>query len=99
MHGGEVIVHGHLEPKPDGRVELALTVRDTGAGATDGELDRGRMTGVGLRNVERRLACQYGSAASISIQSAPGRGTTVDIRLPAESSVALDAAGTARRVG
>ena len=37
--------------------------------------------GVGLRNVERRLQGQYGAAASLSIESAPGRGTTVEVRI------------------
>jgi LytS/YehU family sensor histidine kinase len=32
--------------------------------------------------VERRLACQYGDAASLSIRTAPGAGTVVEIRLP-----------------
>ena len=35
---------------------------------------RGREPGVGLRNVERRLACQYGDAASLVDPTAPGRG-------------------------
>jgi LytS/YehU family sensor histidine kinase len=42
--------------------------------------------GVGLSNVERRLQGQYGSDASLSIRSVPGVGTTVTIRLPADSS-------------
>ena len=45
-------------------------------------LQRGREPGVGLRNVERRLECQYGDAASLSIRTAPGEGTIVEIRLP-----------------
>ena len=40
------------------------------------------VTGVGLRNVERRLECQYGTSASLSIRTAPGEGTIVEIRLP-----------------
>lgn len=36
----------------------------------------------GLRNVERRLACQYRDAAALTIHTARGRGTTVEIRLP-----------------
>ena len=47
---------------------LALIVQDTGAGATTHALERGREAGVGLRNVERRLECQYGNAASLSIR-------------------------------
>ena len=49
-------------------------------------LQRGRSAGLGLRNVERRLECQYGTSASLSIRTAPGEGTTVEIRLPAAVS-------------
>jgi sensor histidine kinase YesM len=45
-----------------------------------------REAGVGLRNVERRLLGQFGSAASLSIESTPGRGTTVEVRLPVTST-------------
>jgi sensor histidine kinase YesM len=51
-------------------------------------LDLGRETGVGLRNVERRLECRYGRDAALSIQSTPGEGTTVVIRLPVEFKMA-----------
>jgi signal transduction histidine kinase len=81
--GGEVIVSGRLERSAVGALELSLIVRDTGAGATAADLARGRAAGVGLRNVERRLAVQHGPAASLTIESAPGQGTTVAIRLPA----------------
>jgi sensor histidine kinase YesM len=37
---------------------------------------------LGLSNVERRLACQYGDHASLDIRSSPGRGTVVEIRVP-----------------
>ena len=37
---------------------------------------------MGLRNVERRLACQFGATASLIIRSSPGDGTMVEIRLP-----------------
>ncbi len=60
-------------------------VHDTGAGTTDAALRRGREAGVGLRNVERRLAVQYGPAASLAIHTTPGVGTTVEIQLPVEA--------------
>ena len=59
-----------------------MTIRDTGAGVEAEQLRRGREEGVGLRNVERRLQGQYGSAASLVITSTPGRGTTAEVRLP-----------------
>nr|WP_304970436.1 histidine kinase [uncultured Acetatifactor sp.] len=38
---------------------------------------------IGLSNVNRRLTLNYGPRYGLRIQSAPGEGTTVDIRLPA----------------
>ena len=72
------------------RASCRLVVHDTGSWC-----DRRRAASVdgrrasGLRNVERRLACQYGDAASLSIHTAPGEGTTVEIRLPVESRSAI----------
>jgi sensor histidine kinase YesM len=63
---------------------LVIVVHDTGAGVGQVALRAGRKAGVGLSNVERRLACQYGDAASMSIDSASGAGTTVTITMPAE---------------
>jgi two-component system LytT family sensor kinase len=82
--GGEVTVSARFDdtgPEP----QLSLLVHDSGGGSTPAALERGRRAGVGLRNIERRLAVQYGSAASLSIDTAPGEGTTVEIRLPADA--------------
>jgi len=59
-------------------------VRDSGAGVPDAVLSRRRRTGVGLSNIERRLAGYYGASASLSIVSKVGAGTTVELRVPAE---------------
>jgi two-component system sensor histidine kinase YesM len=64
-----------------------LTVHDTGSGVTTAQLEQGRSVGVGLTNIERRLARQYGDRAGLTIRSEPGSGTTVEIRLPVESNV------------
>jgi two-component system LytT family sensor kinase len=85
QRGGDVTIRGALERTADGSLDLSLTVADTGSGVSAAELRRGRALGVGLSNVERRLRGQYGADASLSIQSVPGAGTTVTIRLPAES--------------
>jgi two-component system, LytTR family, sensor kinase len=88
--GGQVTVRARLEGTgPDAR-HLSLVVQDTGIGATEAALQRGRQAGVGLRNIERRLACQYGVAASLSIRTAPDEGTTVKIQLPVETDVAVE---------
>jgi sensor histidine kinase YesM len=77
-----VTVRARLEPANQQTSRLSLVVRDTGAGATPDALESGRARGVGLQNVQRRLVGQYGPEASLSIHSAPGEGTTVEIRLP-----------------
>jgi signal transduction histidine kinase len=84
VRGGVVTVTARTEPSGD-TLALVLEVHDTGIGVGTTELRAGRARGVGLSNVERRLACQYGDAASLSIESVPGGGTTVRIVLPAES--------------
>jgi signal transduction histidine kinase len=84
--GGDVIIQARVDPWQPGSRQLTVTIRDTGAGVSEEQLRQGRKEGVGLRNVERRLQGQYGSAASLSIDSAPGRGTTVEVRLPVTPS-------------
>jgi two-component sensor histidine kinase len=81
--GGQVTVTARLAEAGEMNA-LVLVVHDTGAGVTERELRAGRDRGVGLGNIERRLACQYGAAAGLSIESATGKGTTVEIRIPAE---------------
>jgi two-component system LytT family sensor kinase len=61
---------------------LQIWVRDTGAGASDRELARGRARGIGLQNVEQRIKRHYGGAATFGIRSASGVGTTVELGLP-----------------
>ena len=80
--GGEVDIHARVDAYEPGARQLTVTIRDTGAGVEAEQLRRGREEGVGLRNVERRLQGQYGSAASLVITSTPGRGTTAEVRLP-----------------
>jgi two-component system LytT family sensor kinase len=80
--GGQVVIRARIERTDGDQRQLALTVEDTGAGASSQALERGRASGVGLRNVERRLECQYGPAGSLSIQTAPDAGTVVEIRIP-----------------
>jgi LytS/YehU family sensor histidine kinase len=82
--GGEVVISARIQPTDHEQTRLALTVRDTGAGTTPTNLAQRQRDGVGLRNVERRLACQYGAASSLTVRTGPGDGTTVTILLPAE---------------
>ena len=80
--GARVTVSASVGARAGDDYELSVVVQDTGAGASERALEWGRQRGVGLRNIERRLACQYGTRASLVIHSLPGRGTTVEIRLP-----------------
>jgi two-component system LytT family sensor kinase len=78
--GGEISIVARVESGMPPR--LSIRVCDTGAGASRDALRQGRERGVGLSNVERRLHGQYGSAASLSIDSTLGAGTVVQLRLP-----------------
>ena len=80
--GGEVVIRARIERNGDAHRHLALIVQDTGAGTTSQALERGRAAGVGLRNIERRLECQYGAEGSLTIHTAPEQGTVVEIKLP-----------------
>lgn len=87
--GGKIKVQARVVPacEASGETEkIHLWVRDTGAGCSETDLKRGRARGVGLRNVEQRLRCHYGEAASMSLTTSPGRGTTVEIQLPVNTS-------------
>jgi two-component system LytT family sensor kinase len=84
--GGEVDIVARVGLSSASARQLSISIRDTGVGVSAELLERGRESGVGLRNVERRLRGQYGSAASLSIESVPGRGTLVELRIPITSS-------------
>jgi two-component system LytT family sensor kinase len=91
--GGQVTVRAMVDGAHRKGRQLVLVVHDTGVGTTEAALQRGRKAGVGLRNIERRLACQYGDSAWISIRVTPGEGTTVEIRLPVDAAVTTEAPG------
>jgi sensor histidine kinase YesM len=84
--GGEVLISARIESgsadPADSSSLLCITVRDTGAGVSEIQMAHGRKRGLGLANVEQRLRCYYGAAAGLSIESAPGAGTTVEARMP-----------------
>jgi signal transduction histidine kinase len=74
--GGRISLRAHLEG--DGMVHIA--VRNTGAplrGRSPGALG-----GVGLSNVERRLANHYDGAARFSLRSTPSGETIAEILMP-----------------
>jgi two-component system sensor histidine kinase YesM len=71
---------------------LLLRVSDNGKGIPDdrladmleGDGDRKTGLGIGLRYVKQMLAVYYGGEAELTMESAPGEGTRVTIRLPDE---------------
>jgi signal transduction histidine kinase len=77
--GGEIRIRAESGGRPE---RLRLSVSDTGVGATDVELRQGRRGGVGLANIEKRLAAYYGAEARLSVESRRGLGTSVSIELP-----------------
>jgi sensor histidine kinase YesM len=80
------------EQIPNGEV-LSISVIDTGIGASEIELARGRKRGVGLNNIEERLRFYGGKAASLRIRSTPGAGTIVELRIPATHREHVSTAG------
>ena len=88
--GGEVTIRGRVDRTSHDPRQLVLTVQDTGAGASPEALQCGRQNGVGLRNVEQRLRVHYGPAASLSIESTPGFGTVVEVRVPVAIAIAQE---------
>jgi LytS/YehU family sensor histidine kinase len=80
--GGDVTVRARVDRISDSNRQLSIVVSDTGAGTTLEALKLGRRTGVGIANVQRRLECHYGDAASLEIHTTPGEGTVVEIRMP-----------------
>lgn len=78
--GGKVSIEAAL----DGG-ELRVVVRDTGIGMRAG-VEAALSRGVGLRNVYDRLVQLYGDSYAPRIESVPGSGTTVTVRVPPSSA-------------
>ena len=87
------IKHG-ITPKKEGgcvRIKaakragnLVLEVSDTGAGVSELELEQRRGQRIGLNNVEERLRLYFNDAASLTVDSRVGQGTTVRIKIGLE---------------
>lgn len=93
-HAGSVTIEAVAEPRPGGRVDLEVAVRDTGEGIPPEEQravfepfrqrrgqdpERYGGSGLGLA-LSRHLVERMGGA--IELESAPGRGSTFRVRLP-----------------
>ena len=93
--GGQVSICARVEQSiaeqnPD---VLSISVIDTGIGASEIEMARGRKRGVGLNNIEERLRFYGGTSASLRIRSTPGAGTVVELRIPANLSEHVQSIG------
>jgi len=83
MEGGTVRLTAY-----EAEGEYWFVIEDDGIGIGDGELQQltqalpGQRQGVGLININKRLKYEYGRV--LAMESAPGRGTKVTVRIPAE---------------
>ena len=75
--GGCITIRSHRE---DGRA--IIEVLDNGSGMSEADLDRARVVGIGLRNVDERLRVIYGENYFLKLRSAPGQGTCARIEIP-----------------
>jgi two-component system, LytTR family, sensor kinase len=93
----ENAVHHGLEPsgRPghlqitimDADNDAEVSVEDDGVGAEPGRISRalagaGDEEGVGLHNVDERLRTVFGDDSRLTIETAPGAGTRVTVRIP-----------------
>ena len=81
LGGGTVSIDAAI----DGEL-LTLTVGDDGLGMPERVLDEVYDRGVGLRNLRERLERLYGPDHLPQIESVPGRGTVVRLRLPVQEA-------------
>ena len=92
------IVHGIAPMKGEGLIfisvirmqeQLCIEVTDNGIGMEESQIrnllnsdTKGHFSSIALPNVEQRIQLLYGSEYGLSITSAPGMGTSVEILLP-----------------
>ncbi|HNX23983.1 MAG TPA: sensor histidine kinase [Spirochaetota bacterium] len=82
VEGGSIEIRG----EKDGR-NVLLTVRDNGTGIDEEKLltlldDSVCSKSIGIRNVNKRLICKYGSSYGLKLESWPGSGTLVSLVIP-----------------
>jgi two-component system, LytTR family, sensor histidine kinase LytS len=85
--GGEIVIGAYPEPGC-----VRILVRDNGVGMdaragaslldeSEGSMPR-KGTGLALRNVNARLVAIHGAQHGLTIESAPGKGTTISFTIP-----------------
>ena len=89
-HGLEPRIDGGYrdaaQPDYRGRAAAGGGREDDGVGIEPGRTSAGEIarpgTGIGMRNVRERMQVLYGENAMVEIESRPGRGTKVALRMP-----------------
>jgi two-component system, LytTR family, sensor kinase len=84
--GGAVAITGRLDVLPNGTA-LRLTVENTGARIDPDRLEGGG-NGVGMRNVEQRLAGHYGEQARLTLRVSRAGTAVAEVVLPLVSAEA-----------
>ncbi len=88
LTSGTVLIRVDRIESESGDIELLVEIIDDGMGIEEERLKDvllpgvGSGNGVGLANVHARLQGLYGEEYGLKIQSEPGEGTTVSMRLP-----------------
>ncbi len=82
VKGGSIEIHC----EKDGE-NIRLSVKDNGTGIEEEKLrtlfdDSTCSKSVGIKNVNKRLMCKYGSQYGLRIESSPGAGTVVSFTIP-----------------
>ena len=88
VEGGRIFLEGQME-----NGDMVLTVRDTGVGMSAERLQslfreerrqnsHGQTTGLGIINVHKRICHFFGEQYGLAVESVPGEGTSVRLRLP-----------------
>jgi two-component system, LytTR family, sensor kinase len=80
--GGNVRISAHVRGD-----RLHLVVEDSGMGFDP--IATTAASGLGLRSVDERLRAHYRGLAALRVQSSAGRGTVVEIEMPAEPQPGL----------
>ena len=82
IEGGTVTLRSRM--LEDGR--MLVEVEDDGVGMAPGRASAGEIarpgTGIGMRNVRERMEVLYGPGAEVEMESRPGRGTKVMLKMP-----------------
>jgi len=85
------IKHGLARKVGEGRITIRSVLRDgralievddDGLGMTEERLERALGDGIGLSNVNERLAVIYGAAYQVQLSSVPGVGTVIRLEIP-----------------